>query len=128
MSTNFWNYAQTFLRYDTQDLVEMRSGEIVNIIGRSSDIFTCANGKVLTVHNITYYFYEEISSIDAFQVVNHNNKSVTFRLVVNAQFNTDVERQIVDFWQLQMGMPVDIELVDAIPLMNNNKHLTIVNE
>lgn len=128
VSTNFWNYAQPFLRYDTQDLVEVRSGEIVNIIGRSSDIFTCANGKVLTVHNITYYFYEEISSIDAFQVVNHNNKSVTFRLVVNAQFNTDVERQIVDFWQLQMGMPVDIELVDAIPLMNNNKHLTIVNE
>ena len=128
VSTDLWNYAQPFLRYDTLDLVEVRCGKIINIIGRNGDMVSGNNGIVFTVHNFSHFFLYETKAVNAFQVVNHKNNSVTFRLVVNAQYNVEVERQIIDFWQTQLEMPVDIELVDEIPLLNNNKRLSIVNE
>lgn len=128
VSTDLWNYAHPFLRYDTMDLVEVKNGKIVKIIGRSSDILTCDSGMVFTVHNFSHFFLHEVSSVEAYQIVKHEDKSITFRLVVNNQYNVDAERHVVDFWQQRLGMPVNIELVDEIPLMNNNKRLTIINE
>lgn len=128
VSTDLWNMAQPFLRYDTQDLVEVRDGKIIGIIGRSSDLFTCDNGMVYTVHNFSRFFLHEINAVDAYQVVKCKNNAVTFRLVANALFNADTERQIVEYWQPRLGMSVDVQLVDEIPLMNNNKRLTIVDE
>lgn len=128
VSTDLWNYAHPFIRYDTMDLVEVRNGTIIKIIGRSSDILTCDNGMVFTVHNFSHFFLHEINSVEAYQIVRHKNNSITFRLQVNKQFNGDAERQVVEFWQQRLEMPVDVELVDEIPLMNNNKRLTIINE
>lgn len=128
VSTDLWNYAHPFLRYDTMDLVEVKNGKIVKIIGRSSDILSCDNGMVFTVHNFSHFFLHEVNSVEAYQIVKHDDKSITFRLVVNNQYNVDAERHVVDFWQQRLGMPVNIELVDEIPLMKNNKRLTIINE
>ena len=128
VSTDLWNYAHPFLRYDTQDLVEVRNGKIINIIGRNSDIFACDNGMVFTVHNFSHFFLHEIKTVEAYQVVRHKDNIVTFRLVVNSQFDSCSERQIIDFWQQQLDMAVTIDLVNEIPLMNNNKRLTIIDE
>ena len=128
VSTDLWNYAHPFLRYDTQDLVEVRNGKIINIIGRNSDILSCGNGMVFTVHNFSHFFLHEINAVEAYQVVRHKNNAVTFRLVVNSLFNSNIQKQVVDFWQKQLGMPVAVELVNEIPLMNNNKHITIIDE
>lgn len=128
VSTDLWNYAQPFLRYDTQDLVEVRNGQIINIIGRSSDLFSCNNGMVFTVHNFSHFFLHDIHSVEAYQIVKHKDNTITFRLVANEQFSVDVEKYIIDFWQQQTGMTVDVQLVDEIPLMKNNKRITIINE
>lgn len=128
VSTDLWNYAHPFLRYDTMDLVEVRNGKIIRIIGRSSDILTCDNGMVFTVHNFSHFFLHDINSVEAYQIVRHGDNSITFRLQVNKQFNGDAERHVVDFWQQRLGVPVNIEIVDEIPLMNNNKRLIIVND
>ena len=128
VSTDLWNYAHPFLRYDTQDLVEVRNGKIINIIGRNSDILSCGNGMVFTVHNFSHFFLHEIKAVEAYQVVRHKNNVITFRLVVNSLFNSSIQRQVVDYWQKQLDMPVAVELVDEIPLMNNNKRITIIDE
>jgi len=49
-------------------------------------------------------------------------------LVVNEQFNTDIEKYIVEHWQKQLNVPIDIEVVDSIPLMHNNKRRTIIED
>lgn len=128
VSTDLWNYAHPFLRYDTMDLVEVRNSKIIRVIGRSSDVLSCDNGMVFTVHNFSHFFLHDINSVEAYQIVRHKNNSITFRLVVNGLFNDDTKRQVVEFWQQRLEMPVDVELVDEIPLMNNNKRLTIINE
>lgn len=128
VSTDLWNYAHPFLRYDTQDLVEVRNGKIINIIGRNSDILFCDNGMVIGVNNFSHFFVHRVKSVDAYQIVKRKDKSIAFRLVVNSQYDTATERYIIDFWQQQTGMPVAIEVVDEIPLMHNNKHIAIVDE
>lgn len=132
VSTDFWNLAHPFIRYDTQDLVEVKDGKIMRIMGRECESYINANGQRYTVHNFVGFFQEDNrptrQSVTAYQVVKHKDGSITFRLVVNEQYNHDIEHYIIDFWQQQLGVPVSVKLVDEIPLMKNNKRLTIVEE
>ena len=132
VSTDLWNLAHPFLRYDTQDLVEVKEGRITRIMGRECESYINTNGQRFTVHNFVGFFQEDNrptrQSVTAYQVVKHKDGSITFRLVVNEQYNPDVEHYIINFWQQQLGVPVSVELVDEIPLMKNNKRLTIVEE
>lgn len=132
VSTDLWNLAHPFIRYDTQDLVEVRGGRIQRIMGRECESIVMAGGQRYTVHNFVGFFQEDDRptrrSVVAYQVVRRRDGGITFRLVVNKQYNADIERYIIDFWQQQLGVPVSVELVDEIPLMHNNKRLTIVEE
>lgn len=132
VSTDLWNLAHPFLRYDTQDLVEIKGGRIMRIMGRECESYINANGQRYTVHNFVGFFQEDNrptqQSVTAYQVVKCKDGSITFRLVVNNQYSSDIEKYIIDFWQQQLGVPVSVEIVNEIPLMKNNKRLTIVEE
>ena len=132
VSTDLWNLAHPFIRYDTQDLVEVCNGQIQRIMGRECESLVDTRGGRYTVHNFVGFFQEDDrptrQSVVAYQVVRHRDGSITFRLVVNDQYTPDIERYIVDHWHERLGVPVNVELVDAIPLMKNNKRLTIVND
>jgi len=132
VSTDLWNFAHPFIRYDTQDLVEVKDGRILRIMGRECESLVISNGQRFTVHNFVGFFQENDrptrQSVIAYQVVKHRDGSITFRLVVNDQYNTDIEHYIINFWQQQLDKPVTVEIVDEIPLMKNNKRLTIVED
>ena len=104
----------------------------MRIMGRECESYINANGQRYTVHNFVGFFQEDNrparQSVTAYQVVKHKDGSITIRLVVNEQYNHDIEHYIIDFWQQQLGVPVSVKLVDEIPLMKNNKRLTIVEE
>lgn len=132
VSTDLWNFAHPFLRYDTQDLVEVRDGRIVQIMGRECETLEDANGGRYTIHNFVGFFQEEDrpikQSVDAYQVVKRKDGSVNFRLVVNSQYNTEIEQYIIRYWQEKLNVPVHVEVVTEIPLMDNNKRRTIIHE
>ena len=132
VSTDLWNLAHPFIRYNTQDLVEVKDGKIIRIMGRECESYINANGQRFTVHNFVGFFQEDDrpthQSVAAYQVVKHKDGGITFRLVVNEQYSPDIERYIIDFWQKQLSVPISITLVDEIPLMHNNKRLTIIEE
>ena len=132
VSTDLWNLAHPFIRYDTQDLVEVKAGEIVRIMGRECESLIDTGKHRYTVHNFVGFFQEDNrptkQSVIAYQVVKRKDGGITFRLVVNEQYTPDIDQYIIDFWQQQLGVSVTVELVDKIPLMKNNKRLTIVEE
>lgn len=132
VSTDFWNLAHPFIRYDTQDMVEVVNGHIQRIMGRECESLIDTGGRRYTVHNFVGFFQEDDrptkQSVTAYQVVKRKNGSITFRLVTNSQYTSDIEQYIINFWQQHLKLPVNIELVDEIPLMKNNKRLTIVEE
>ena len=128
VSTDLWNCAHPFLRYDTQDMVEIHNGTIQRIVGRQSESIISPNGVSYTIYSFMSYFEHELESVDAYQVVRCPDGSITFRLVVNSQYTPETEQYIINHWQQRLVMPVSVSVVDNIPLMHNNKHLTIVNE
>ena len=74
------------------------------------------------------FFLYEINAVDTYQIVKHKDQSISFRLVVNDCYNAEVEKYIIQSWQRELGVPVRVEVVEEIPLMDNNKRRVIVNE
>ena len=132
VSTDLWNLAHPFIRYDTQDLVEVHNGQIQRIMGRECETLIDTCGGLYTVHNFVGFFQEDNrptkQSVEAYQVVKCRDGSITFRLVVNGQYTSEIERYIISHWQQLLGVPVAVSVVDEIPIMHNNKRLTIVEE
>ena len=128
VSTNLWNFAHPFVRYDTQDLVEVKGGRIIRIMGRQCETLVEANGTLLTVHNFTHYFSDNFPSVDGWQVVKQKDGNIRFRLVVNKLFSHDDEHNIINHWSSCTGKDISLEIVDKLPLMSNNKHLSIIDE
>lgn len=141
ISTSLWNMAHPFIRYDTQDFVEVDDSpcecgrehlKIRRILGRDNDVLVMPSGRRFIVHNFTVFFQTDIpevkKSIDQFQVVKKKNDSVVFRLVVNGNYNVEVGNYIISFWQQAFGVPVTVELLKEIPIMQNNKRHFVINE
>lgn len=128
VSTDLWNLAHPFIRYDTQDLVEVRNGQIVRIMGRESDAYIATGGETYTVHNFSHFFLYDIPGVDSYQILRHRDGSITFNIVTNKEFTPEKTQSIIDFWQPKLKVPVSVNIVDDIPLMHNNKRKTIINE
>lgn len=128
VSTDLWNLAHPFIRYDTQDLVEVKEGKIVRIMGRQCETLIEADGRLLTVHNFTHYFSDNFPSVDGWQVVKQKDGNIRFRLVVNNLFSVSEEQQIASYWTSCTGRRIFVEIVDKLPLLSNNKHLSIIDE
>ena len=56
VSTDFWNKAYPFVRYDTGDLVEVSDGVITRIIGRQSEAVTSMSGVVFSIYSFMSFF------------------------------------------------------------------------
>lgn len=128
VSTDLWNLAHPFIRYDTQDLVEVHNGQIQRIMGRECDSFINSNGVLYTVHNFSHYFLYEIVGVDRYQIVHRRDKSLVINIVVNSDYSEPSAGIIIDHWQPLLGVPVSVSIVDDIPLMKNNKYRTIIDE
>lgn len=132
VSTDLFNFAHPFIRYDTQDLVEVHDGRIQRIMGRECESLIDGGGHRYTVHNFVGFFQEENrptkQSVEAYQVVKHRDGGITFRLVVNNTYTPAIEQYIIDHWHNLLQVPVKVSVVDELPLMHNNKRLTIVEE
>lgn len=128
VSTDLWNLAHPFVRYDTQDLVEVKDGKIVRIIGRQCECLLTMNGQTITIHNLTTFFASRITSVNAYRLVRKKNGTVEFQLTVDNNFDDKAQKTIVDYWSQLLGLPVSIRIVDDIPMMHNNKYLTIIDE
>lgn len=128
VSTDLWNMAHPFIRYDTLDLVEVKDGQITKILGRECDALIPANGKCFTVHNFSHFFLYDVEGVDCYQIVKKKNGSISFNLVVTNDYTSESQSKVVNYWNQQLNLPVDVTIVDEIPLMHNNKRLTIVEE
>lgn len=140
VSTDLWNLAHPFIRYDTQDFVEVASDpcicgqqhlKIIRILGRDNDVIEMESGRKFIVHNFTGFFQTDIPelcrSVDQFQVIKKES-NIIFRLVVNHNFSNSVIAYIKNYWEKEMSAKVKVEIVDHIPLTKSGKRRFIINE
>jgi len=141
ISTDLHNLVHPFLRYETNDYVEISKSacscgrkllSINRIIGRDNEIIRMNSGRSFIVHNFTGFFQIDSPNINRsvlrFQIIKKKDGIVIFRLVVNKNYNKTVEEFIIKHWEKEMGTIVKIELVNEIPLLKNNKRRFIINE
>jgi len=138
ITTDLWNLAMPFIRYDTQDIIE-RAEESHNsgihlasfrqIKGRNSDILITPSGKFLIVHTFTIFF-EYFAEIVQFQVVQSRLDKVTILLVVNDRYNKGTEAAIAEGLDDLIGKDVKIEIrtVAEIPLLPSGKRKFIIRD
>lgn len=142
ITTDLWNYATPFIRYDVQDMVELADEPcscgrahmaIKRILGRDNELLIAASGRRYTVHHFTVFFEPTVSpqlkdSIEQFQFVQHKDKTTTINLVVNENYDSDVEHYLVKYWSQEFGSKVDIKILDRMPITHNNKRKFIIIE
>ena len=130
ISTDFWNYAVPFIRYNSKDVAVMSSSDcsckrglpvIDKIEGRDVDILITPSGKNLIVHYFTGYF-EWIKSVSQFQVIQEKNDKIVLKIVPNKLFSLKEKKKIYDDISTYIGNDVNflIEIVDEIPVNPNN--------
>lgn len=142
VTTDLWNYAHPFIRYDVQDRIELADKPcscgrahlaIKQIWGRDNELLIAPSGRKYTVHHFTVFFESTVSpelkdSIDQFQFIQHKDGTTTMLLVVNEKYDKEVEAYLLDYWTREFGAAVEIKVVDRIPLMWNNKCKFIIIE
>ena len=141
VTTDLWNFAHPFIRYNTQDLVEVSTEpcpcgsqhlRINSIIGRSSENIIAVNGCRYTTQTFSIFFTDSNSplgkSVDGYQIVQKKDGSVLFKVVANENFNETQKQYIIDYWTPLFEKPVNVELVEKLPLTKTNKWLSIINE
>lgn len=140
ISTDLYNFAHPFIRYDTQDLVEINPVvctcgrnllKYSRIIGRDTDVIESNKAKFI-VHDFTIFFSLQKSplnkSVDFFQVIKQKNNEIKFNLVVNSRYDKDIEVYIINYWENLFNCKVRINVVDEIPLTQSGKRKFIINE
>ena len=142
VTTDLWNYAHPFIRYDVQDRIELADKPcscgrahlaIKQIWGRDNELLIAPSGRKYTVHHFTVFFESTVSpelkdSIDQFQFIQHKDGTTTILLVVNERYDKSVEKFLIDYWSREFGAVVEIKVVDRIPIMGNNKCRFIIVE
>jgi len=48
--------------------------------------------------------------------------------VVDNHFSQDNKERIANYWKQEFGMPVKVEIVNEIPILQNNKRKIIIIE
>lgn len=141
ISTDLYNFAQPFIRYNTQDEVEIDDSacecrrnllKIKKIWGRDNDTIITPSGEKLIVHSFTGWFqtdHKELNkSVKQFQIIKTKNNLIKFNLVVNENYNNNVSKFILDYWTKIMKYSIEINIVDKIKLTSSGKRRFIINE
>ncbi len=138
VSTNLWNYAVPFIRYNVKDVAVLKNKKcscrrglpvLEKIEGRDSDILTTPSGKRLIVHYFTGYF-EWVDTVTQFQVVQDTIDKITLRLVPNSKFDDEARLKIQNDVREYIGSDVSLEIkiVDDIPLTRSGKRRFVISE
>ncbi len=138
ITTDLWNLAMPFIRYDTQDIIErsqespdseIKLASFRQIKGRNSDILVTPSGKYLIVHTFTIFF-EYFTEIVQFQVVQTKTDQVEILLVVNNKYDNKTEKAIAAGLEDLIGKDVEIiiKTVSNIPLLPSGKRKFIIRD
>lgn len=142
VTTDLWNFAHPFIRYDVQDSVEIdtepcscgnRHLRLKRILGRDNELLVAPSGRRYTVHHFTVFFESTVSpelrdSIDQFQFIQHKDGTTTLNIVVNGRYTPLVGKYLEDYWSREFGAAVEVNVVDRIPIMGNNKRRFVIIE
>ncbi len=137
--TNLHNYAMPFVRYNIEDLAELKTTErcrcgcffprIELTGGRKGDILQGTNGNKLSSMFFSGVFRQFEEQIRQYQVIQTKTDRLKVNVVVNESYSEQTSSQIVRRVREKAGadMKVDIEFVPVIQPMRSGKLRTTIS-
>ena len=136
VATGFLNKYMPFLRYETEDTVNLNldssgySEKVASINGRSDDILTAKDGSMIPGVNFYSWVSKSLQEIKMFQIVQKNKIDVVFYYISDGEKNSEVENKI---W---MGLSARLGelnfVINKVPEITRNsrsgKIRVIINE
>lgn len=131
ITTDLWNFAAPFIRYDTKDKVVRGSkacscgrhlSTITKIEGRDNDILITPDKQFLIAQTFTTFF-KYFEEIEQFQVEQNKVDSLIFRLIVTDNYNDIIAKKVIDHWRTYTNntMKIEIEIVENIDPFKSGK-------
>jgi histidinol-phosphate/aromatic aminotransferase/cobyric acid decarboxylase-like protein len=109
ISTGFLNYYMPFLRYQTEDSVELNPfpshfrKKVLTINGRTSDILVAEDGSNLPGVNFYSWIDKKIPGISMFQIIQKNKKDITFNFVASNCYSENTISDIRSGLRARLG-------------------------
>lgn len=136
ITTDLWNFASPFLRYNSKDIVEKsdkpcscgrKLTSISRIIGRDNDILITSKGEYLIAQTFTTYF-KYFPSILMFQVYQNDYNNIEFHLQVTSEFNLEIQHTILNHWKKYFGNDciITFKIIDQIPQLPSGKNRFLI--
>lgn len=128
VATSIMNSGMPFIRYGTDDFVELDSGgNVVSIIGRASDFVVNAGNEVVPC--IIHTRYESKKNVIAFQFYQEKVGELIYRVVVNKSFsNYEAEMLEEDLKNCFKGMVCKVVVVDQIEKTRAGKQMRLIQK
>lgn len=138
ITTDLWNFATPFIRYNSQDIVEKSMHpcscgrelpSISRIIGRDNDILITSKGEYIIAQSFTTYF-KYLPSVLMFQVYQQKISKIEFRLIVTDEYNQNIENQISNYWKKHFGADAELtfRIIDNIPTLPSGKNRFVIRD
>jgi phenylacetate-CoA ligase len=122
VGTGFLNYAMPFIRYKTNDTIEIQESDtkvglpkiIKQVNGRCDDILISTDGARLPGVNFYTMMYK-IDGVKMFQIIQKSRQNITFKLVKNENFNNNTLNLIENGLKNRIGnVNISFDFVDEI--------------
>jgi len=137
--TDLTNHAMPFIRYANGDMA-VAGPEAVCACGRALPRLASVEGRVTEtlvdgsgarVNGLLFnvVIAHLAHAIRQFQVVQHKDRSITLRVVPTPSYDATAEATLRATWQKYLaGVPVKLELLDALPISATGKRQVVVVE
>lgn len=136
ITTDLWNFATPFIRYDSQDLIEISSSKctcgrnllpVKKIIGRDYDILLTPDGRYVTPLRIGVFF-RTLPKLMQYQVRQESLNDYIVYLKLPDKARDESVQKIRSFWHEMFGenANVRIHFVDEIPLTSSGKRRYVI--
>lgn len=115
--TSLHDYAMPFIRYAPGDMAIQGKGACLcgrglpvleKIIGRSSDLFVLANGRVL--NGLSIPFEDWTDKIEKFQLIQEEPDLIVLKLIPKDNYTEKDETQIMDLLKFNAGEGIKIQI------------------
>ncbi len=137
ITTDLWNYAMPFIRYDTKDFVERSDVKcscgrehlkVRKIIGRDSDILVSSKGVYITPHLVSIFFKQ--FDVEQFQILEEELDEIQIKIVSKHKDLTTLQNDIISLWYRRFGSSFRVSLlfVREIGVFGTGKHRYIVRD
>lgn len=115
--TSLHDYAMPFIRYAPGDMAIQGEGAcscgrglpvLDKIIGRESDLFELANGRILNGLSIPFEDWDD--KIEKFQLIQEEPDLIILKLIPKENFTENVEKQVMDLLKYNAGEGIRIKI------------------